>query len=297
MPLKSLLQLLLLAALWGGSFLFMRIAAPVIGPAVMIELRLFLAALFLLLIARLLRRHLQAGQHWKHFCMLGWFNTALPFLLLGFAAQTLSASLLSILNATAPIWGNLLISLRYRKPLTIKTLCGLSAGITGVGLILGFDPVLVQEGSTVAIIAVLAAALCYGIASCYAQGADHVEPFTNAHGSMWAATFLLLPLLPFFPAQASGDPQVIGAVLLLGIFCTGCAYLLYFRLIADVGASSAITVVFLVPAFGVLWGHLFLDEQIGWHTIVGASIVLCGVALVTNFNPLALLRKRRPTDV
>nr|WP_320136518.1 DMT family transporter [uncultured Amphritea sp.] len=297
MKFKNLIQLLLLAALWGGSFLFMRIASPVIGPAIMIELRLLLAALFLLGIALLLRRRLPLRQHWKHFAMLGWFNTAMPFLLLGFSAQTLSASLLSILNATAPIWGNLLIALRFRKPITLTTLIGLLAGIIGVAILLGFDPILLQPGSGVAVIAGLVAALSYGIASCYAQGADHVEPFTNAHGSMWAASLLLIPLLPFFPAQTTDNPTVIGSVLLLGIFCTGCAYLLYFRLITDIGASSAITVIFLVPVFGVLWGHLFLDEQIGWHTIIGAMIVLSGVALVTHFNPLTLLHKRRLADV
>lgn len=296
MNFKSLLQLLLLAALWGASFLFMRIAAPVIGPAILIELRLLLAALFLLVIALLLKRNLNIRHHWKHYCVLGWFNSALPFLLLAYAAQTLSASLLSILNATAPIWGTLLIALHFNKPMTLKVVTGLLSGICGVGLLLGFDPALLEKGSWLAIIATLSAAFSYGIATCYAQGADSVEPFANAHGSMWAGTFLLLPLLPLFPAQLSNEPQIIGSVLLLGIFCTGIAYLLYFKLIADIGAASALTVVFMVPLFGVLWGHLFLDEQIGWHTITGALIVLSGVALVTGFNPLNLWRKRRPAN-
>ncbi|BBB24833.1 DMT family transporter [Amphritea japonica] len=297
MNIKSLLQLCLLAALWGGSFLFMRVAAPVIGPAILIELRLLLAALFLLVVAFFLKRSLKLRRHWKHYSMLGWFNSALPFLLLAYAAQTLSASLLSILNATAPIWGTLLIAIRFNKPITLKVSIGLLAGVCGVGLLLGFDPTLVEEGSWIAITAALCAAFSYGIATCYAQGAGTVEPFANAHGSMWAGSLLLLPLLPFFPAQTSNEPQIIGSVLLLGVLCTGIAYLLYFKLIADIGAASALTVVFMVPLFGVLWGHLFLDELIGWHTVSGALIILFGVALVTGFSPLKLWQKRSPEHV
>lgn len=297
MGLRSLLQLLLLAALWGGSFLFMRMAAPVIGPAILIEFRLLFAALFLLAVALLMKRKLQTRKHWKHYAMLGWFNSALPFLLLAYAAQTLSASLLSILNATAPIWGSVLIALRFKTKISLKNIIGLLLGIAGVALLLGFDTNLLLPGSGIAVIAALGAAFSYGIASTYAQGAASVEPFANAHGSMWAATFLLIPLLPLFPAQLTSDSTIIGAVILLGIFCTGVAYLLYFRLIAEVGAASALTVVYLVPIFGVLWGYLLLNEPVGWHTLLGGSVILTGTALVTGFNPRALLRRRATANV
>ncbi|GGK63938.1 DMT family transporter [Amphritea balenae] len=297
MGLRSLLQLLLLAALWGGSFLFMRMAAPVIGPAILIEFRLLFAALFLLAVALLMKRKLQTRKHWKHYAMLGWFNSALPFLLLAYAAQTLSASLLSILNATAPIWGSVLIALRFKTKISLKNIIGLLLGIAGVALLLGFDTNLLLPGSGIAVITALGAAFSYGIASTYAQGAASVEPFANAHGSMWAATFLLIPLLPLFPAQPTSDSTIIGAVILLGIFCTGVAYLLYFRLIAEVGAASALTVVYLVPIFGVLWGYLLLNEPVGWHTLLGGSIILTGTALVTGFNPRALLRRRATANV
>lgn len=297
MGLHNFLRLLLLAALWGGSFLFMRIAAPVIGPAILIEFRLLLAALFLLAASWYLNKNLNLIQHWKHFAMLGWFNTALPFLLIAFAAQTLSASLLSIINATAPIWGTLLIALRLRQKVALKTLLGLAIGITGVMLLVGFDQTMLNEGAAIAVISALCAALCYGIASCYAQGKTGVEPFANAHGSMWLATILLVPVQPFFPAQSSTEPLIIGSVLLLGVFSTGVAYLLYFRLVAEVGAASALTVTYLVPVFGVLWGWLFLDEAIGWHTIAGTAIVLTGTALVTGFKLSTLRRTREQAHV
>ncbi|MCV6609712.1 MAG: DMT family transporter [Amphritea sp.] len=297
MGLHSFLRLLLLAALWGGSFLFMRVAAPVIGPAILIEFRLLLAALFLLAAGWYLKKNLNLLQHWKHFAMLGWFNTALPFLLIAFAAQTLSASLLSIMNATAPIWGTLLIALRLRQKIQFKTLLGLAIGITGVMLLVGFDQTMLNEGADIAVAAALTAAFCYGIASCYAQGKTTVEPFANAHGSMWLATLLLIPVQPFFPAQSSTDPLIIGSVILLGVFSTGVAYLLYFRLIAEVGAASALTVTYLIPVFGVFWGWLFLDEAIGWHTVAGTAIVLTGTAMVTGFKLSTLRRKREKAHV
>ena len=296
MSLKHLLQLLILAALWGGSFLFMRIAAPVIGPALLIELRLLLAALFLFAVALILRRKLNWHTHWRHYAILGWFNSALPFLLLAWAAQTLSASLLSVLNATAPIWGTILIALRYRQRITLKTVLGLVLGISGVATLVGFDPVMLEQGSQLAVLACIGAAFSYGIASCYAQGKNSIEPFANAHGSMWGGVILLFPLLPLFPAQLSSEPEIISSVLILGVLCTGVAYLLYFRLIARIGAPSALTVTYLVPVFGILWGSLILDETIGWHTLLGTLIVLSGTALVTGFNPANLLRSKQHVD-
>jgi drug/metabolite transporter (DMT)-like permease len=154
-----------------------------------------------------------------------------------------------------------------------------------VALLVGFDDVSRLPGAALAIAAALSAAVCYSIASLYAKSAKSVEPFANAHGTMWAATLFVLPALPFFPAPGVASPGVWAAVLALGVLCSGIAYLIYFRLIAEVGPTSALTVTFLNPVFGILWGALFLGEAIGWHTLAGAAIVLVGTALVTGFAP------------
>ncbi|WP_428603747.1 DMT family transporter [Sedimenticola sp.] len=284
----SFVRLFSLAAIWGGSFLFMRIGAPVLGAAWLVEWRVGLAALFLALVGWHLRKRLQAAAHWRHYLVLGLFNSALPFLLFSYAAQTLSASLLSILNATAPIWGAVIVALWTRSPLAAKTLTGLLLGIVGVALLVGFDSVAWRPGAPLAICAALGAAFCYGIASTYARTARTVDAFSNAHGSMWAATLLLLPVVPFFPMSGTPDGSVIASVVALGILCSGIAYLLYFRLIQDLGAPSALTVTFLIPMFGVFWGHLFLDEVVGWYTLAGSLVVIVGTALVTGFSPRQL---------
>jgi len=286
----NMLRLVALAAIWGGSFLFMRIAAPVLGPALLIEYRVGFAALFLALVAWLLHLRgkgapLGVRRHWKHYLILGLFNSALPFLLFAFAARTLSASVLSVLNATAPMWGALVGAAWARQKVSGRSALGLLLGTGGVALLVGFDHVAERPGAGIAVGAALVAAFSYSIASQYAKSAPAVAPFANAHGSMWAAAILVLPLVFFFPAPGEPTMGIMAAVLALGVVCSGIAYIIYFKLIEEVGTTSALTVTFLNPLFGILWGALFLHEAIGWHTIAGSAIVLLGTALVTGFRP------------
>lgn len=290
----DVIRLLMLAAIWGGSFLFTRISAPVLGPAILIECRVSLAMLLLLIVARVMHKPLHARAHWRHYLMLGVFNTAIPFLLFAYAAQTLSASEMSILNATAPIWGAVIGVIWKRHTVNKRSMLGLGLGIIGVALVVGLDRVSTQAGAGSAIAAGLLAAFCFGFATNYAKTAKHVDSFSNAHGSMWAAALFLAPAMPFASPYASPSTGVILAVLAVGLVCTGLALLLYFRLIRDIGATSALTVTFLIPLFGILWGHLFLHEVISAGMMIGAGIVLLGTALATGFNPLTLLLQRTP---
>jgi len=285
-------RLLILSAIWGGSFILMRIAVPSLGPVVLMELRVWLAALFLAVVAHFLKSALAAGTHWKHYLILGFFNSALPFLLFGYAALTLPASLMAILNATAPIWSTFIGVVWLRHRLTPRAVLGLGLGVAGVTLLVGLDPAMLHPGAGLAATAALVAAFCYGIASLYAKQARAVEPLANAHGSMWAAALWLLPPSFFFPPPALPGSDILLAVVALGVVCSGIAYLLYFRLIAEIGAAPALTVTFLIPLFGVLWGWLFLSEPVGWHTLAGAAIVIVGTALVTGFSPRLLLARK-----
>jgi drug/metabolite transporter (DMT)-like permease len=295
MTAASLVRLLALSAIWGASFLFMRMGAPVLGPTLLIGCRVLFAALFLAVVGATLRKPLDARRNAVHYLVLGLFNSALPFLLFAFAARTLSASLLSILNATAPIWGAVIGALWTRTALSARAMLGLALGVAGVALLVGFDPSTLRAGAPLAIALALAAAVSYGIATNYAKSARKAEPFANAHGSMWAATLLIAPAIPFAPAVAMPGLAIALAVLALGVVCSGIAYLLYFRLVADIGAASALTVTFLVPVFGVLWGHLFLNEPLGWNTLAGALVVIVGTALVTGFSVAALWRRPAAT--
>lgn len=289
----SFFRLLCLAAIWGGSFLFMRVAANTFGPAYLIEFRVTFAAVALLLIAVYLKKKLTLTAHTKHFFIIGLFNSAVPFLLFAYAAQTLNASTLAILNSTAPIWGALVGFVWYRSPLTAKSVLGMLIGIGGVAVLVGLDTSTIGEEAMLPIAASLMASFSYGIATNYTKNAPQVPAFDNAHGSMWAAVIWVLPLLPFLPMRAEPSHFEWSSVVTLGVVCTGFAYLLYFRLVSDIGPASALTVTFLVPVFGILWGYLVLDEPVGSNTIIGTILVLSGTMLVTGFSPTAMLAKRK----
>ncbi|WOJ94719.1 DMT family transporter [Congregibacter variabilis] len=294
MSTAQLAQLVALAAIWGSSFMFMRIAVPQLGPLWLLEMRLVAASLILLIISRAMRRPLHIRKHWRHYMILGVFNTALPFWAFAYAAQTLPASMLAILNSTAPLWG-LLIGFVWRgKPITRRAIVGLLLGMSGVASLVGLGGLAVKPEALFAVILTASAAICYGIASSYAEYAEKVETYANAHGSLWAATLLLLPFIPFAPMPTVWPPGAVAAALILGVLCTGVAYLMYFHLIATAGAPSALTVGYLIPLWGVLWGWLFLDEAVGLHTLLGAGLVLSGTMLVTGFRPSRLLRALKP---
>jgi len=292
MPTASLFRLLSLAAIWGGSFLFMRIAANPFGPVALIEARVGLASITLMIVSFYLKKKLKFMDNIRHFFILGLFNSAIPFLLFAYSAQFLNVSTLAILNSTSPIWGAMIGAFMAKKMLTKSVSIGLILGVVGVSVLMGWEGVIIGESAMLPMASALIAALSYGIATNYAKNAPHVEPYDNAHGSMWASVIIILPLLPFFPLRESSMVDSYIAVILLGVFCTGLAYLLYFRLIADLGASSALSVTFLIPVFGIFWGHIFLDESIGLNTIIGSVFVIIGTMFVTGFSPRKIFKRK-----
>ena len=215
---------------------------------------------------------------------MGFFNSAFPFVLFGFAALNLSTSQLSILNSTAPIWAFVIGLLIGNEKFKIKRGLGLLLGMIGVGVLFGTSPTSVDANTYQSIALGLGAAFSYGLASNYAKKSKGIEPFDNAHGSMWASAILLIPTLFFIPIRSEPTPLVWGAVIAIGVLCSGIAYLLYFRLIKDVGAPSALTVTFLIPVFGTLWGILFLDEKLTLNAAIGMVIIIVGTAMVAEFN-------------
>jgi drug/metabolite transporter (DMT)-like permease len=281
----SLIRMLALGAIWGASFLFMRVAVPVLGPELLVLLRALLAALFLSAVALVWRRPLHWRMHGRHFLTLGLLNSALPFVLWAHAAGALPATLLSVLNATAPIWGAVVGAAWARQRPAARVLVGLVLGLAGVAVLVGVESLALAPGSGWAVAAALAASLCYGLSTTYARAAPGVEPLANAHGSMWAAALWMLPLwLATAQPVPTPTPTVAGAALALGVVCSGVAYLLYFRLLADIGPVRTLTVTFLIPVFGTLWGVVFLDERVGWHTLAGGMLVLCGTALASGWR-------------
>jgi len=291
MSLASVLRLILLASFWGGSFLFMRLTASSLGPVALIEGRVLAAAMCLFLMGIYLRRRLHFLANIKHFLIIGAFNTAFPFLMFAYAAQTLNASTLAILNSTAPLFGAVIASVWQKERLQLKAGIGLLIGMLGVSVLVGQQALTLGEDGVWAICACLFAASMYAFAANYAKIAPSVAPFENAHGSMWAAVLIVLVFLPFAPIREPITLEISFFVLMLGVICTGFAYLLYFRLVKDEGPASALSVTFLVPLFGILWGYLFLQESIGLNTLLGAVLIITGIILVTGVSVRRMMKQ------
>jgi drug/metabolite transporter (DMT)-like permease len=276
-------RLTLLAAIWGGAFIFLRVAAPALGAAWTSELRVLLGGLALLAWYRVSGVDVGLRRHARAYLLLGASIIALPFLLYAYAAAHAPASLLAIVNAASPMFGIAWSAALGDERLTARRLAGLALGAAGVALIVGPVEARAEPQFHWAVGAALGAACAYGTTGIlmkrFAAGAS---PRGMAAGNQLAAALVLLLLLPFAPVPAAPSALVVANLLALALLASGVAFVLYFRLIADVGATRALTVTYLIPLFGVLWGRLFLGETLPASALAGGALILAGTALVTR---------------
>lgn len=280
---RDVTDLVLLAALWGASFLFTRIAAPAFGPFALAEVRIAIAAAVLLPLLAWRAGLSDLPARASGFLLLGAVNTAIPFSLFAYAALSITAGLASILNATAPLFTALVAWLWLRERLTRLQWLGMGIGMAGVVWLSVGKGDVGAGGSGLAIGAGLLATLSYGLSANVAKRYfTGVRPLAVAAGSQTAAALLLAPLaLVYWPAQPPGPVDWASAIA-LGVLCTGLAYMLYFRLLARVGPAKAVAVTFLIPAFAMLWGALVLGEVVTAPMLGGCAVILAGTALATG---------------
>jgi len=258
MAIRDIISLLVLAGIWGGSFIFMRVAAPEFGIYVLVAIRTVLATAVLLPLLLIRGSVKDIKRHWLAIALVGMANTAVPFVLFNYSSLHLEAGVNAILNATAPMFGAIVAWLWLGDKLTKSAVAGLFVGFVGVTVI---SQQKLGEGdiSFLPILTALLATTGYGIAACMMK--------------KWLQ-------MPSVNAWVNAVALAVGG--------TGIAYILYFKLIADIGPAKAITVAYLVPLFGIIWGVLFLQEHLSIQTIVGGLMILFGVALTTG----VLKRKR-----
>lgn len=286
-PKPWLLDLLLLGALWGASFLFMRVGAREFGALPTAALRVGVATLTLLPLLAMRGQMSALRQHWRPALSIGVLNSGLPFALFAYALIHINAGLGAVINATVPMFGALVAWAWFGDRPDGSRLVGLAIGFAGVALLAGRSAGL-QGGSDSgqamwAVLACLGACLSYGVAANatrkHLQGAPALA---TATGSQIGATlFLALPALWLWPAQVPSLRAWL-ALIALGVACTGFAYILFFRLIANAGPQRALTVTFLVPVFAVAYGALFLHEAVTGWMLMCAAIIVVGVALSTG---------------
>ena len=277
--------LLLLGALWGASFLFMRMGANQFGGMALAGMRAIGAAICSIPLLNSRERVAELRTHWRSVLIVGIANSALPFILFSYAAQSLPAGLSAIFDAIAPLLVAASGWLWLGERLDLARASGLLIGLAGVVWLIGGSLGLGHGGSSVG----WAMAACVGANLCYTFGAHYshrrlkvVTPMTVAIGSQFAAALLLLPFTVWlWPAKAP-TAQAWFAMFGLAAACTSLAYVLFYRLMARIGSTRAMAVLYLIPVFGVLWGAFFLGERVTVAMAGGCVVILLGVALTTG---------------
>ena len=286
----------LLAAIWGASFLFMRMGAVEFGAVPTAAMRVAIAAAFLMPLLLLRGLGAQLRQHWKPVFAIGLINSAIPFALFSFALLSITTGLSAVLNATLPLFGALIAWIWLKDRPTASRVAGLAIGFSGVALLAwgkaSFKPDASGHAPGWAVLACLGACICYGIAaSATKRYLSGLPALVTATGSQLGATLgLALPALWLWPARMPG-PRAWLAVIALGVICTGVAYVLYFRLIETAGPARALAVTFVIPVFAVLYGVLFLDEAVTGWMLLCAGVIVCGTSLSTGLLSLPAWRR------
>ena len=289
----NLMRLVLLGAIWGLSFIFMRIAAPMFGAIGTTLLRVTLGALVLFVVLVHRKVPLTISRHAKLYLMIGLSNTAIPFSLFAWAALCVPSAYMATMNALAPLFTAMFAWFLLDETLSVQRLCAFALGLIGVAILVGLGPAPMTMQVVLGVGAAILAAVCYGFAAIYTRRyAQGVPSLAIAVGSLTASALVLLPI--FIGLSFLSPPKVFFAllqvdvsslwipslaVIALGVLCTGIAYALYFKLIEMEGATKAVTVTFLVPVAASLWAVVLLRETLTMSAIGGITLVLIGTAL------------------
>ena len=289
------LQLLALSALWGATFPMMRVAAPLLGPSVFALGRIAVATLTLALIMRAIGQR-WPWHHWKELALLSVVTVTAPFFLFSTASLALPAGYVALLNSTGVVFGTLISAWLKEDQLTAGKLLGCVCGATGVALIVQLGPIQPTPAVMLGTVAAVLGAVCFGwSASLMKRASRRVEPLAiawavHAFGLVW----ILPPALWTLP-EARFTPTAVLIVAVLGVFTSSLAFWIQLRILRHISPVASMTPMFFVPMFGVGWGHLFLDEQLGTGIYLGGALVLLASILVTGVNPLRFLTGRSRT--
>lgn len=299
---KNLARLGALALAWGASFLFIKLALEGLSPIQIVVGRVSAGAAVLWTILALRREPLpRRVSLWAHLAALGFVGNIVPFLLFGFAEERITSGLAGVLNGSTPLFTLLFaLALLPAERLTAVRGLGLALGFVGVVLVVGPWDTNPLTSSLPGQLACLGASACYAVAFVYTRrfvSGSGYPPVTLAAGQLGAAVVLLWLAAPLV-ARGGMDVTitVAGAVLALGAIGTGLAYLLYYRLIAEAGATSTAMVTYLIPVVAVALGVLVLGEPVGWNLFAGAAVVILGVALAEGrLDRFGVLPPARPS--
>jgi len=279
------LQLTLLGAIWGASFVFISVAAPSFGAFPLVAARVLLAAFLLIIYGAVTRQSFwgEMIKRWKLFLVLGIINSAIPFTLITTAELELPAAMAAILNAITPFCAAIVAAVWLGVPFTARKIAGTLLGLVGVAFVVGLSPVPLTTPVILAILMMVGASMAYGTGANVAKVKfEGVSPITLAIGQQLAAGIVLLPLAILFPPKGELPLNAILAVIALAVLSTAIAYLISFKLLVRIGATNMTTVTLLVPFFSVLWQAIFLNDPLGIGPVIGLLIIVVSLVLITG---------------
>ncbi len=297
MSLAQIAALIALGAMWGASYIFIRVAVEPLGPIFLMFVRVALSGLILLGYARWRRQRLNIRAHWRQFLVLGFLGSALPFSLIAWAELTVTASMAAILMSTTPLFTALVAAVGLDEELTPAKLIGAVLGIIGVAITVGGASMTLSPDVIAATLALLGATFSYAVGGVFAKRAfTGLNNMSMSSGQLIAAAIILAPVSLVDLPQEPPPMNAVWATLALVVVCTAIAYQLYYYLIISAGPTQALTVTLLVPIFGVMLGALLLEESISPGIIIGLLIVLVSVGLVTGLiSPKRARIKQNPS--
>jgi drug/metabolite transporter (DMT)-like permease len=285
MSAADLAKLVFLSAIWGGSFIFLRVAAPEAGPLLTATLRIMLAGAALVAFATMTRIKIGWRANLKAFAVVGLFAVVIPFSCFAFAALHLPAAHSAVLNSTAPLFGAVFSMIWLAERLTMQKLTGLLLGIAGVAILVGAGSIALNATTLLAVAACLVAAAGYALSSIIVKKTGHkggIHPIAMAAGSMTLGGAIMLPTAPFALPPAMPSMAALACIAAMALLSSALAQALFIPIIVKIGPTRAMSTSFLIPLFSMLWASLFLHETIGISTVAGGAVVLAAMALVLS---------------
>lgn len=290
----DVLRLIVLGAIWGSSFMFMRLLAPVLGALWTADVRVAIAGVALCGYFVIMRLDCGWRRFWKQYLIVGIINTSIPFVLFSYAALHIPAAYSAIVNATTPLFGAIFAAIWLRERLTPLKLLGIALGVAGVAIGTGAGGEPLTPEVMLSVLACAGAAICYGLGGVYLKKAvQGANSRILAGTSQILSGLVLLPLALAFPMRATPTPSIWVIAVVFSLVCSAVAYILYYGLMERIGPTRTLTVTFLVPVFAMLWGILLLGEPIRPHMLIGAAIVIGSTMLVLGFRPGTALKPAR----
>jgi drug/metabolite transporter (DMT)-like permease len=284
----SVIQMLMLGSLWGSSYLFIKVAVDGLSPTMVVAVRLLFGAAMLMTVIAISRlSYPREPRTWAHLVLMATIGIVIPWTLISWGTQYIDSGLAAVLNSTTPFFTILFVVGAFRaERLTLPRLVGLILGFLGVAVLTGADLAEIRSASVQGQIAVLISSICYGLAFAYAKRFVRGDPIVLAGCQIALAFLIITPFALIFgnPMESEITLRIVGAVLALGLLTSGLAYILYYRLIRDVGATMASYATYLIPLVGLFLGWLVLNERLTLQSGVGVVLILAGLAVATALH-------------